>query len=81
METLAAPPLRLAVPITADPFLKVTVPVGVPEVAAVTVALKVTFCPWVDGLSEETRLVEVVAAWTTSESAAEVLALKSADAA
>ena len=81
MVKLAVPPDRLAVPIVVVPFLKVTVPVGVPEVAGVTVALKVTFMPWVDGLSEETTLVMVEAACTTSDTADEVLPLKSVDAA
>jgi hypothetical protein len=58
----ATPPLKAAVPRTADPFLKVTIsPLGgVPEVE-LTVALKVIAWPTVDGLSEEVRLVVVEA--------------------
>jgi len=53
------------------PLRNVTVPVAVPAVA-VTVAVKVTVCPWVDGLSEEMRVVVVLAlmVWVN---AAEVL--------
>ena len=42
------------------PSRNVTVPVGVPAVA-VTVAVKVTVCPLVDGLREDIRVVIVVA--------------------
>ena len=42
------------------PSKNVTVPVGVPE-AVVTVAVKVTLCPNVDGLSDEVTVVVVVA--------------------
>jgi hypothetical protein len=76
---LAVPPLRLTAPRTVDPFLKVTAPVGVPEMAGVTVALNVTLCACFEGLSDETSVVLVVTPWTTSESAGEVLALKSDD--
>jgi hypothetical protein len=41
---LAVPPLSDAVPNTAVPFLKVTVPVGVPALPLM-VAVKVTACP------------------------------------
>ena len=63
-----ATPLALSVPVprVVEPSLKVTVPVGVPEPGAValTVAVKVTDCPYVDGLVELVRAV-VVAAWLT----------------
>jgi hypothetical protein len=40
--------------------MNVTVPLTTPLVAGVTVAVKVTDCPAVEGLSEETRAVLVV---------------------
>lgn len=54
----AFPLESIPVPITAVPDLNVTVPPGVltPEV---TVAVKVTGCPWVDGFFEETTFVEL----------------------
>ena len=53
-------PLR-SVPVPSEivPFLKVTVPLGVPEVAGLTVAVNVTDCPDTEGFAEETRLVVV----------------------
>jgi hypothetical protein len=58
----ATPPLKAPVPRTADPFLKVTISPfgGVPE-DELTVALKVTAWPTVDGFSEEVRVVAVEA--------------------
>jgi hypothetical protein len=46
------------------PSLKVTVPVGVPEVAAFTVVVNFTFCPTVDGLGGDANAVEVAALFT-----------------
>jgi len=50
---------KLLMPIGANPSLKVTVPVGtvVFPLGPVTVAVKVTDCPLVDGLSEEVSVV------------------------
>jgi len=65
---LALPdPLRVPVPSVLDPSLNVTVPVGVPEpgAVAVTVAVKVTDCPCLDGLRDEMTAVEVLALLTT----------------
>jgi hypothetical protein len=48
------------------PLKKVTVPIGVPapgETAA-TVAVKVTLCPDVDGLTDEVTVVDVLALLT-----------------
>jgi hypothetical protein len=45
-----------------DPSVNVTVPVGVPPSEAVTVAVKVTDWPNLDGFSDEVILVEAVAA-------------------
>jgi len=61
------------VPMLVEPFLKVTVPVGVDPVAAATSAMKVTADPWVEGFNVEVSVVVVVARSTTCESAAEVL--------
>ena len=51
---------RLRDPRLVVPSRKVTVPVGVPA-AAVTVAVKVTVCPLVDGLREDMSVVVVLA--------------------
>jgi hypothetical protein len=61
------------VPSVVEPFLKVTVPVGVGPVVAVTVAVKVTEAPEVDGFSEEVRAVDVGERFTTCETGDEVL--------
>ena len=42
----------------------------------VTVAVKVTFCPTPDGLSEEDTVVDVFAMLTLSEMAADALPVK-----
>ena len=65
---LALPPAKDFVPSTVAPELNVTVPVGV-IVADETAAVNVTFCPKVDGLSEETTVVNVVAIFTIWASA------------
>jgi hypothetical protein len=46
-----------------EPFLNVTVPVGVPPLE-VTVAVKVTAWPDFDGLSDEVSEVELLALFT-----------------
>ena len=57
---MVACPLRsVPVPIDIVPSLKVTVPLGVPEVAGLTVAVNVTVPPKAAGFAEETKLVEV----------------------
>jgi hypothetical protein len=58
---LATPPLSVAVPRLAVPFLNVTRPVGVPLNCGATVAVNVTGCPTTDGLSELTRPVVLAA--------------------
>ena len=63
-------------PKTVAPSLKVTVPVGVPLVASVTLAVNVTDCWNEDGLTEALTVVEVPALFTVCASAGEVLALK-----
>jgi hypothetical protein len=49
------------VPSTVVPLLNVTVPVGLPPYAGVTVAVNVTFWPGFDGFLEETSVVLVLA--------------------
>ena len=63
---VAVPLVRVAVPRLAAPSRKVTVPVGVPApgATALTVAVKVTDWPNVDGLVEEATVV-VELAWLT----------------
>ena len=61
------------------PSLNVTVPVGVPVFGAstLTVAVKVTGCPYTDGFAEETTAVVVgLAAFTVCVSAEDVLVVK-----
>src|ERR1700680_2716545 len=58
--------LGAAVPSVAVPSLNVTVPVGVPKVAAFTVAVIVTACPKVDGFNEDTTAVDVACLFTTT---------------
>ena len=57
-----ATPLALSVPVprVVEPSLNVTVPVGVPvPLVGLTVAVKVTFCPTVDGFGLEVMVVVV----------------------
>jgi hypothetical protein len=55
---LAVPPLSVSVPSAAVPSLKVTVPVGVPPLA-VTLAVKVTSSPNVEGFRPDESETEV----------------------
>ena len=63
-----------AVARTAVPSANCTLPVGTPAPGAttVTVAVKVTGCPKVDGLAEEARLVVVAALRTVCVSVPEL---------
>ena len=65
----------MPVPSVVAPPLKVTVPVGVPPVE-VTVAVKVTAAPNVDGFRDEASAVALVACFTVSLSTEEVLPAK-----
>jgi hypothetical protein len=59
---VATPPVRAGLPIFVVPSKKVTVPVGVPlpnPVGKVTVAVKVTDCPGLDGFGEDASAVAV----------------------
>jgi len=53
------PPDRTPVPSTVAPFRKVTLPLGVPERAAVTVTVRVTAWPFTDGLGDTVSFVVV----------------------
>ena len=74
VEKVATPAaFTVAVLRVAAPSLKTRLPVGVGPLAAVTVAVKVTAVPCVDGLSEETSVVAVAERFTVCVRAAEVL--------
>lgn len=59
MVKVATPPLRVPEPIVVLPFTKFAVPFVATPVDAATVAVKVTDCPDVDGLTEEVSVVVV----------------------
>lgn len=63
--------VRATVPNVMEPSLKMTVPVGVPDVEGWMVAVKVTARPYADGFAEETSDIEV--------GAEEILAVTSAE--
>ena len=69
---VALPLLSVPVPNTVVPSLKLTVPVGIPEVAGLTVAVKVTVWPNIDGFAEGTTDVEVAALFTVNVAAFDV---------
>ena len=72
---VATPPLSPTVPSDPAPFLKVTVPVGVPDEEE-TVAVKVSDCPKTEGFRLEAIAVAVGFLWMTSLRIPEVLTLK-----
>jgi hypothetical protein len=61
VAVLGVPPDKVPGPRVVAPSLNVTVPVGVPVVLLLTVAVKVTEAPNVDGLGLAARLVDVEA--------------------
>ena len=66
MFRVAEPEEMGEVPRTVEPSLKVTFPVGEPEPElGVTVAVKVTELPWIDGLALLERVVVVGSLFTT----------------
>ena len=76
VNVACALPFSVLEPSVAAPSLKVTEPVGVPAAVEVTLAVNVTDCPTVEGLSNEVIVVVVVArvaGCTTGLSAGEVL--------
>jgi hypothetical protein len=71
---VAGEPLSVLVATGLLSVVNVTVPVGViVPLLQVTVAVKVTFCPIVDGIWEEVSVVDVVAVFTVCVTAGEVL--------
>jgi hypothetical protein len=58
---------KTAVPSEVAPFKNVTVPAGVPPVAADTAAVKVSVCPTVSELAEAESAVVVWATLTVTE--------------
>ena len=64
------------VPRLVAPSMKVIFPVGVPEIAGVTVAVNVTEAPKVDGFSEDETAVVLSARFTVWLNAADVLPMK-----
>jgi hypothetical protein len=62
-EIDALPLAKVELPRAVDPSKNMTVPFGVPD-PEVTVAVKATACPKIDGLSDETNVVCVVVAPT-----------------
>jgi hypothetical protein len=70
---VVVPPLRVPEPINVEPSKNETVPVGVPPPPDDTVAVKMTFWPNTDGLTEEVKVVVLVWLLTVWVSAAEVL--------
>ena len=76
VESCAEPLLRVAVPKPVEPSRNVTVPVAELPAPACTVAVNVTPCPAEAGFKLETSPVVVVAWFTVSFNAAEVLPAK-----
>jgi hypothetical protein len=65
VDKVATPlPLSAELPIVVAPSRNVTVPVGVPVVVELTVAVRVTDCPSPDGLAEEISKVVLPAICT-----------------
>ena len=66
VEIVAFPLTSIAVPTVVAPFFNVTVPIGVPLPGAtvVTVIVKVTDLPNVEGFSNEVNVVELDALFT-----------------
>ena len=72
MLKVAVVPDNVPVPRFVAPSKNVTVPVGVPD-APLIVAVKVTLCAIVDGLTDDVTAVVVVALFTTWIKTEEVL--------
>ena len=73
VDRVATPAVRVPVPSAVTPSLKVTVPPGVPVAVVLTVAVKVTDCPKLDGFNDDVTVVEVASLFTTWLNAPEVL--------
>lgn len=76
VEKIAFPPARVFVARVVVPSLNVTVPVGTPDVADVTVAVNVTDAPKVEGFSDAVTAVEVPARLTVCVSTDDVPPMK-----
>lgn len=77
MVRVAVPPLIVPVPIVVVPFLKVTVPVGVPApVVTPMVAVSSVALPNIDGFTEDVKEVLVEALATTCETVLDVEVIK-----
>lgn len=63
---MAVPPDKAPVPRVVAPSLNVTKPVGTPAVLLMTVAVKVTDVPYVDGLRDDPAFIVVDAGFTVS---------------
>lgn len=72
MFALPTPPTNVEVPRDVLPFMNVTLPLGVPT-DEVTVAVKVTDCPYVEGFADEASATNVIAGFTCWVRIAEVL--------
>jgi hypothetical protein len=59
VDSVATPALNVPVPIRFAPFIKDTVPVGVPVAAVVTVAVSVRLCPMATLEAEAVKVVVV----------------------
>jgi hypothetical protein len=70
--SVATPPWVSAVPSETLPSLKVTVPPVHTSAADVIVAVKVTFCPTVDGFADDFSEVAVLAGFTTCDTIGDV---------
>jgi hypothetical protein len=73
---VAFPAEMVPVPIAARPSKNVTVPVGVPVVVLLTVAVNVTDWPKFEGLPELATVVVEASPLTVCDTAAEVLGSK-----
>ena len=59
VNVACALPFNAPLPSVVLPSMKVTLPVGLPDFAGVTVAVKVTSCANADGFTEEMTAVDV----------------------
>jgi hypothetical protein len=76
VNVAAAEAFNAPVPSVVAPSLNVTLPVGVPAIVEVIVAVNVTDCPNVDGLTDEMTAVTVAGKFTDCVTVFEVLAAK-----
>ena len=65
VEMVAAVLTRVTVPRTVPPAVKVTLPIGCAPVKEVTLTLKVTDCPCLDGFLDEVIVIVVASGLIT----------------